>query len=253
VTDQRVCQKESQEERLSEICSPDAPLQGQLSIFCQGGIIDRHFGRDVCSQFIRDPFTLGGGVIQKDGMAVLLLDDLVLECDKRQPTEERCISHPAIACEDTYHLVAVYQGMALCSLGFQDFSPTILVRQIQGVRGQGSLLSSFYFGRALLMAMINWSTAVGVDCVSVLGAENNKWAKESYWYLQENCIFQGSSFRKAAQLSSSEEWAIRRGAKDKGIYVGLLPSQAFRLYDQNALAVGFSPDGRGNYELLIQK
>lgn len=77
-----------------------------------------------------------------------------------------------------FNFCLTYEGKLIASVGFNPEKGRIFIEQIQGIKGKHKELSPFKWERALVNYVVKWAQEHGIQEVSVVSAENNKWAKK---------------------------------------------------------------------------
>ena len=77
-----------------------------------------------------------------------------------------------------FNFCLVHDGALVASLGFEIDERSMIVWQIQGVRGQGEHLGPIKWAQALLRYAVRWAREAELDRVYVASVDNNRWAAE---------------------------------------------------------------------------
>lgn len=78
----------------------------------------------------------------------------------------------------TYNLALLKGEKPICSIGFKarrTTIPTILVKQIQGVKNRGGELYPFRWEKMLLQILIDWAKQNGFERIDVIRAKHSTW------------------------------------------------------------------------------
>lgn len=90
-----------------------------------------------------------------------------------------CGRFSKIYVDAVYSFVLFKVEDSVCNIGFNvEEDNTILVKQIQGVRGMQEELSLFRWEKMLLQIVIDWARENGFEKVSVIRAEDSEWYRK---------------------------------------------------------------------------
>ncbi|MCP4677459.1 MAG: hypothetical protein GY854_18490 [Deltaproteobacteria bacterium] len=77
--------------------------------------------------------------------------------------------------DSTFNFCLTYNKELIATLGFEIDERTLIVWQIQGIRGQRRPLQPIKWSRALLKYCADWGEKIGVKKIGVVSAEHNLW------------------------------------------------------------------------------
>ncbi len=146
---------------------PNHSLANELERF-QTGFTDNDFRENYIVPFLKKDVILPEAELTRFGLSF----------DIRRNNSQYGKKQEQKYFDTTFNFCLTYDNELIASVGFDVRDGQMFIGQIQGIRGNGDLLSRFKWTQALVRYAIDWAELNEVPQVCVISVDNNEWANK---------------------------------------------------------------------------